>query len=177
MKKRQGSPITVLLLLLFLAGAILGTVVSAGNTLPPWEGCSAEDRGFMLIWRAAQYFLLCGIFACTGLGIVLIPGLFVVRGFVLSVTAAMLLRSGGTHPELSTWVICGIPAFVQLPGLLAAGQAGLFHSFELCRRNLGRKRPNYKVNYRQALLFACISCLLTALSRGYLVPALLAIMS
>lgn len=177
MKKRQNSPTAVLLLLLFLVGAVLGAVVSAGDTLPLWESYSAESHGFVLIWRAAQYFLLCGIFAFSGLGLVLIPGLFAVRGFVLSVTASMLLRSGGVHPELRVWVICGLPALVQLPGLLFAGRAGLLHSLALCRRSLGRRSPKYELNYRQAVLFACISCLLTALCKGYLVPVLLGLMS
>ena len=177
MKKRKNSPVTTILLLLFFLGALAGSVVaSAGTeTVPAFiQAFSAQQSFWKCLWRAAQYSLLCGIFACSMLGAVLIPGLMLVRGYLFSLAAGLLMHGGGAQPELTAWIVCGLPAIVQLPGLLVLGRAGLYHSLVLCRKSMRRGVPKYQINYRQAVLFACISCLLTALCTAYLVPVLLA---
>ena len=87
-----------------------------------------------VFWSQGRYFLYIVLFSLSVIGVVMIPVLVGIRGFLFSFSCATCYRLFGMCGLWLSLVLFGIPAFFWYPGLLLLSTHGFFGSLELIRR-------------------------------------------
>lgn len=168
-----------LLLLLFsgvLIGSIFGTYSERTDWLAlPLFSCDyALPRSFPAWYLAsARYFLCLLAAATTYFGIVLVPALVLLRGYVLGSAAAAAFASASYHGLLSAFLTCGVSAIVTLPMLLIAANDSFQSSRTMIRLRLGQQEtPGIRPVFLRRCLLCMLFVLLDALYCGCILPHL-----
>jgi len=78
-----------------------------------------------LIWQTVRWPLLALLLGFTALGVLGLPLLFVVRGFLLSFSIASFVRMFGTAGSLFAFLVFGISNSLAIPVLFVLGVQGL----------------------------------------------------
>lgn len=185
----SGQAAALLLLgVLFFAGSIAGCV-TAGRISDPSGALLAYVRGYIelltenggaahvwnVLWESGRFPLVAVGLSLTALGVVGLPILFTVRGFLLCYAVCVFYRMLGPAGLLSGFFLFGLSALIWMPVLFQLGVRGLLGSYGLLRRAMGDGR--YPLHY-DAGYFACcgicaVAVCLCAAIECLAVPALL----
>lgn len=173
---------------LFLVGGVAGCV-AAGLISDPGGALLDYVRGYLellasggmsvrflsVLWQTVRFPLAALLLGFTALGVVGLPALFAVRGFLLCYAVSAFYRLLGLAGLVPSFVLFGISALFWLPVLLQLGVQGLLGSYSLLRRATGDGR--YPLCYDSGFLVRCGLCaavLFLCAGLEYLVvPALL----
>ncbi len=176
----------LLLGLCFMAGLLLGLLLSAlrkeGSDLS--EYLSAYFRAVIggdvsglslwsVIWDLIRWPLAAFLLGCTVLGVVGIPALLLIRGFLLSYAITTFARLFGERGMALALAVFGVSALLMLPVLFVVG----CDAFGTAARRLpNADETPARIRQRLAALAPCIgiSVLAAALQRTAM-PALLAV--
>ena len=97
-------------------------------------GGGAETTLFSTFWEIGRWPLFAGLMATTLFGVIALPGLLLVRGFLLAYAVSVFIcLYGGWNGLLLAAVIFGVPALSSVASLFIIGR------YVLCRH--GRERP------------------------------------
>lgn len=183
-------PALLILAAAFLLGGLIGCGLAASVSGGGGDALSAYIKNYMtaaqagitqppelpaLVWEAMRWPLLTLLLGFTAVGIVGIPVLFAVRGFLLSFAVASFIRMFGTAGAALAFLVFGVTGILAVPVLFILGVQGLTAAFALTDRvlNKGKRIPLFG----RAYFFRCGICfciLFLCILLEYLaVPALL----
>lgn len=170
-----------------LAGCLLASQVGGGGsdslTLYLKGFLSAAQAGGVsgpallpLVWETARWPVLALLLGFTALGILGLPLLFGVRGFLLAFSIASFVRMFGGAGGLLAFLVFGVSGVLAVPAFFVLGVQGLVAARSLAGRFLGEGRRNSP--YGRAYFLRCGVCagvLCVCVLLEYLaVPALVA---
>lgn len=173
---------------LFLAGGALGCLV-AGHVRGD-SGAALQDylkaylslanetgieAGFSgVVWEQLRFPLLALVMGFTAVGIVGIPALFAVRGFLFSFCVACFCRSFGWNGLIPAVFLFGLPALLWAPALFVLGIQALQASYSMLCRCMGEDRqPVFCEGAYWVRCALCVGVLALCVALEYLVlPAL-----
>lgn len=178
MSRRKGwnldllSGQTAALLLLsaaFILGSAAGCLMAGGmdtgeqgilrDYLDSYLALMGEVPGLRLwplVWDVARFPLLAGVLGFTALGVVGLPALFGVRGFLLSYAISAFYRLYGLSGQIPAFILFGLSALLWMPVLFHLGVQGLLCSYGMLRRSLGEGR--YPLGIDRAFWVRCGVC-------------------
>ena len=131
-----------------LAGCILAARIDGGAS----ESLSAYMQGFLsaaqeggvgapallhVVWETARWPLLAVLLGFTALGLLGLPILFSVRGFLLAFSIASFVRMFGAAGCLLAFLVFGVSGAVSVPVLFVLGVQSLTAARALASRFLG----------------------------------------
>ena len=165
------APALAVLAVSFLLGALAGCLMSAfleGEGLESLRAFlerflrSAGEGGvepagqLSQIWAVLRWPLLALVLGFTALGVLGMPLLFAVRGFLLAFSAAAFVQVFGGAGCLLAFLVFGLSGCLSVPALFVLGTQGLAASFRLAGRSLGEgKAPS---PYGRAYFLRCGGC-------------------
>lgn len=163
----------ILLSVLFLIGGIAGCffaglIRDTGDVLADYLwGCldqlsqsGISGRFLSVLWEIVRFPLLTVLLSFTALGVVGLPFLFAVRGFLLCYAISVFYRLFGAEGLILALVLFGLSAFIWLPVLLLLGRQGWLGAYGLLRRAMGDGRCPLGYNGRY---FTCCGLCAAAL--------------
>lgn len=136
-----------------------------------------EQDFVSLLWHHVKWVPVCLMLSMTRLGVVMIPMIFLVRGFGLSYAVGCFFRF---IPDIGLFMgLCffGLPALLWCPALMLLGSISLNKSrqrIRMGRGELGGLFPG-KVSCRKAMALTLVLLLLCALTEYLLIPRLIEI--
>lgn len=148
-------PGLVLLSACFLFGSIAGCLLAGGvaeaesGTLAAYvEGYLTAARSGSLevpgtltvLWETARWPLLTFLLAFTALGMIGLPVLFAVRGFLLSFAVASFIRVLGGAGSILAFLLFGVNGLLTIPVLFVLGVQGISSCRVLASRLVGERR-------------------------------------
>ena len=150
---RQFGPLAVLGSA-FLLGGLLGSGIArfiTGDTAQNLKSfllsyLSSAQAGtisasfWSMLWEQGRFFLGSCLLGITALGVVGIPVLFLIRGFLLSFSIAAFCRVFGPIGLAPALFLFGLPAFLWTPALFLTGTQCFEGACALLRRVLGDGR-------------------------------------
>ncbi len=155
----------------FLAGGLAGCVLAACVSGGGGESLAGYVQGFLraaqageleepalaaLVWNTVRWPLMAVLMGFTAVGLLGLPVLFLVRGFLLAFSIASFVRVLGGAGCLLAVLIFGITGVVALPALFVLGVQSLTASRSLAGRVLGESRRASP--YGRAYFLRCGSC-------------------
>ncbi len=165
--------------LAFLAGAISGALIgtyTAANVLQiNWIPDFATSSGtgfFSALFHAVRYQLLLILCAASLFGILMIPALSFFRAFVMSCSAAAILRADPLHGLSAALFTIGLPALTGVPCFLISATDAMNLSGRLCRLSFSRP-PVDSIDpggYAKRAIAVLIVCAAEALYTCYILP-------
>lgn len=132
-----------------------------------------------LLWQLLRWPILTVLFSFTAFGVLGIPVLFAVRGFLFSFSVAAFIRVMGSFGGLVGVVVFGITGAVAIPALFVLGVQGMSASRRLAGRTLGDGKARV-TNGKQYFLCCglCAVAYLVCIVLEYTaVPSLIAVLS
>jgi len=131
----------------FLLGGVLGCLFASAVTGDSAEqlrsfltdyielsrNAAAETSVWRIAWSEGRWLLLCLLFGLSGLGAVVLPIVFVLRGFVFAFGAGCFVRFLGVFGFVLACVVFALPALLWIPGLFLCGILGLSVGFQNAR--------------------------------------------
>lgn len=185
------TPALVVLSISFFLGGVAGCLLAASVDGGGGESLAAYLKGFLtvarvdgvtpppllpLLWEVLRWPLFAIVLGFTALGVIGLPILFSVRGFLLSFAAASFSRMFGGAGSLMAAVVFGVPGLFSIPAFFALGVQGFVIARSLAGRALGdggRSAPIGRTCFLRCGVCAgafCVCVLLEYLA----VPAMLA---
>lgn len=172
-------PARWLLPLAVCAGASLGTLAAhylpqglPSRVLSLADAVSVESVGyFRLLWIYSFPCLLAVVLSATLFGFILLPWIFLFRGFLLSFSVATLL-SGGASAAAACWII-GVPALFSLSSLFLLGEEAFCSSLDIYRTCRGYPHVRFSLISVDRLLLAALLITAAAFVRQFLIPLIL----
>ena len=167
----------------FLAGGVLGCLFGAltGDTgaeeieryLRDFFALSAAGEVMWtvptVLWHRGRWLLCCGIFGLSALGILFLPVLFGLRGFLLAFGVSCFVRIFGAAGLLPATLMFGVPAILWLPGFLLLGTVCMCRGLCVLQKGEGPSG----VDVRKAILNAGLFLALCVIFECGLLPRLL----
>lgn len=159
----------VLLGIFFLLGSTVGCIC-AGFIDDPGGMLLDYVRGYLtllaqgdvagrflpILWEISFVPILVFVLGLTALGVVGLPALFAVRGFLLCYAVSAFYRLLGLRGLLPAFLLFGLSALIWLPVLFQLGVQGLLGAYGLLRRTMGDGR--YPLRYNGGYLLCCGIC-------------------
>lgn len=183
-------PALALLAVSFLLGGLLGCGFSASVSGGGNDTLAAYIKNYMaavqagltqlpellpLVWEVVRWPLFVLLLGFTALGIVGIPLLFAVRGFLFSFAVASFIRMFGAVGGALAFLLFGFTGLLALPVLFVLGVQSLTVSFAMFGRPFVKGKPSPL--FDRAYIFRCGVCAavlaLCVLLEYIAVPALL----
>lgn len=155
----------------FFLGGLAGVVLAANVGGSGTDSLSAYIRAFLaaakagtttaptiipLVWEVFRWPLFTIIFGFTALGLIGIPVLFTVRGFLLSFSISSFIHMLGGTGGLLALLVFGVSGLVAVPSLFILGVQGLAASRSLAGGVLGESRRNSP--FGKAYFLRCGMC-------------------
>lgn len=146
------TPALAVLSVSFFLGSVAGCLLAASVDGGGSESLMSYLEGFLtlarsegvtsppllpLIWEVLRWPLFAVVLGFTALGVVGLPVLFSVRGFLLSFAVASFSRMFGGAGGLIAAVVFGVPGLFSIPALFALGVQGFVIARSLAGRALG----------------------------------------
>jgi hypothetical protein len=161
------------------AGCLLAAQVGGGGTdsltvylknylVAVESGKSEAPSVLPLIWEVFRWPILAVFLGLTPLGIVAIPALFLLRGFLLSFSIGSLYRMLAAKGLLLAFYISGISGFIIIPVLFLLG----VQSMMAARMLSGRGNP-YGKRYFVRLGICAVALIVCVILERFVVPPLL----
>lgn len=183
------AAVVPMLCMAFLLGSIAGCIAAGlvhienGGQLTNYlygclDGFVQEDapvRFFRVLWQTIRIPLGALVLSFTALGILGLPLLFAMRGFMLCYAISIFYRVFGAVGLLLALILFGITAILWLPALLRIGTQGMVSAYGLARRGMGDARyPLYldSVYFINCGISAILLCL-CAVTEYFAIPILL----
>lgn len=150
-----GGPALAALGICFFLGSAAGCLLAAAAGGGGIESLSAYIQGFLsaagegsvrqpallpLLWELLRWPVLVVALGFTALGVIGIPILFSVRGFLLSFAVCSFVRLFGSEGCFAAALIFGISGAISVPALFVLGVQGLMASARLAGRTVGESR-------------------------------------
>lgn len=164
-----------------LLGCLLASIFQKGSAEPLFSylngyfsvleaGELSESSLLSTFWEIGRWPLFAGLMATTLFGVVALPALLLLRGFLLSYAVSVLVcLYGGADGFLFSAVIFGVPAFSSTLSLFIIGQLVLPDGTQAMN---GRKRWDHR--QLAVCSFAIFICLfLGTVIQHWICPALL----
>ncbi|MBE6972810.1 MAG: hypothetical protein E7440_02880 [Ruminococcaceae bacterium] len=130
---------------------------------------------FSVFWESAKFPLMAVLLAFTALGIVGLPLLFAVRGFLLCYAVTVFYRLLGLIGLVPGFFLFGFSALIWMPVLFQLGVRGMLSAYGFLRRTMGDGR--YPLRCDGGFLICCGICAaalcVCAMTEFFVVPALL----
>lgn len=159
----------VLLGVLFFIGSMVGcgcagSIDDSGETLLNYvrdylsvlvQG-QYSGRFLPVFWEVSKVPLAAFLLGLTALGVIGLPALFAIRGFLLCYAVSAFYRLLGLKGLFPAFFLFGLSALVWLPVLFHLGVQGLVGSYGLLRRTMGDGR--YPLRYDGSYLIGCGIC-------------------
>lgn len=180
----------------FLLGTIAGCLwaggvaESGGKALAAYiEGYLSAARtgsltipgGFSVLYETFRWPFLVMLLGFTAVGVVGIPILFAIRGFLLSFAVASFIRVLGGAGSILAFLLFGLGGLVTIPVLFVLGAQGFTACCVLASRLLGERRKSISVVYGRVYFLRCGLCAAALLFCVFLeqtvVPSLLAVLA
>lgn len=157
----------------FVIGMCLGGMVVYHSDLVSLYSFFDTNAGSFLdsLWCAAQFHLLVCAAGIWSAGVILVPLIVLVRGCVLVCAAAVV----GMEQAAAAWIICGLPAIVQLPSLFLLACAAMRFSARLCDKALRRDEIVKQLRIGRVIIWSVVGIVLCACVDCYVVPMLIAL--
>ncbi len=176
---RFSKPARWILPLAVCLGAALGTLVVFVSTRSiPGSVASLADAtltnstGFLrLLWTYSAPCFVTVFLSAVLFGFILLPILFLFRGFLLSYSVAALLAGGVSAGKAC--LIIGIPAFFSLSALFLLGEEAFCSSLDIYRTCRGCPRIRFSFVSTDRLLISALLLSAAAFVRQLLIPLLL----
>ena len=166
------GPALAVLSVSFLLGALAGCLMStflAGEGLESLRGyLEAFLRGLdggegpegpalaARLWSTLRWPLLALVLGFTALGVLGLPLLFAVRGFLLAYAVAAFVRAFGGAGCLLAFLVFGVGGALSAPALFVLGVQGLTAACRLAGRSFGEDRGPSP--YGRAYFVRCGGC-------------------
>lgn len=143
------TPALLILTVSFLLGGLVGCALAASVGGAGSESLSAYIRNYIaaseaglttppellpLIWEVCRWPLMTMILGFTAVGIVGVPVLFAVRGFLFSFAVSAFVRMFGTSGEILAVLIFGFTGLLEIPVLFVLGVQSLSTAWTLTGR-------------------------------------------
>lgn len=175
---RFSRPARWILPLAICLGAVVGTLAFFFSPHPiPRRVASLADAAFSnstgyfrLLWTYSAPCLIAVFLSAVLFGFILLPILFLFRGFLLSYSAAVLLAGGFSAGKAC--LIIGIPAFFSLSALFLLGEEAFCSSLDIYRTCRGYPRIRFSFVSTDRLLIAALLLSAAAFVRQLLIPLL-----
>lgn len=120
------------------SGAALEEYMRAYLTVSRERGMKLSIQG--ILWEQFRFPLCILLMSFTAFGVVCIPAVLMLRGFLFSFSIACFVRLFGWKGLLPAAVLFGFSALVWLPALFQLSILGLEQSWRLIQRCHGEKR-------------------------------------
>lgn len=165
-----GAAAVLLLGALFLLGGVAGCMMAggihgeAGDALQEYlktyltlaGGDAVEVHFWEVVWEQLQLPVALLLLGFTAIGVIGIPLLFAVRGFVFSFCVACFCRLFGMSGLVPALFLFGLPALVWAPALFVLGGQTLGASYSMLCRCMGDSRsPGF---FEGTYWFRCALC-------------------
>lgn len=143
------------------------------------SGAEVKPDIFSLLWDIFRWPLFVVAFGITPLGLLGVPVLFLMKGFLLSFSIASLFRMFGTYGLLLALTVFGVSGIASLPAFFVLGIQAFLVSGAMAGRIFGDSRtlPLFQktdfVRYVSCLVSLCIGLLI----EYYIIPNLLTFIS
>ena len=139
----------------FFLGSVAGCLLAAAAGGSGAESLRTYLQGFLsaagegsvqppallpLMWEVLRWPILTVVLGFTALGVLGIPILFSVRGFLLSFAVSSFVRMFGSEGCFAAALIFGVSGAVSIPALFVLGVQGLAASARLAGRTIGESR-------------------------------------
>ena len=166
-----GGPALTAIGICFFLGSAAGCLLAAAAKGSGGESLTAYIQGFLsaagegsvqppallpLIWELLRWPIFTIALSFTALGILGIPILFSVRGFLLSFAVSSFVRMFGSEGCFAAALIFGVSGAVSIPALFVLGAQGLAASARLARRTMGESRRDSP--FGRAYFLRCGMC-------------------
>lgn len=92
---------------------------------------------WFVLWGQLKYLLAVFVLGFTAIGVVCLPLLLGVKGFLLSFSVTCFCRVFGSAGLLPAFVLFGLPALLSVPALFLAGVQSFSNAMGLLHRLLG----------------------------------------
>ena len=160
-------------------GAVFGTLAVFLFSFPIPEGIAAladaalfDSTGYLrILWTYSAPCIIAVFLSALLFGFLLLPILFLFRGFLLSYSVSALLMSGISAGKAC--LIIGIPALFSLFALFLLGEEAFCSSLDIYRTCRGYPRARFSFISADRLLIAALLLSAAALARQLLIPLLL----
>lgn len=139
-----------------------------GNTTAGFSSLSA-------VWEILRWPLLTFFLGFTALGVIGLPAVFCVRGFLLSYAVAVLVRLYGTGGMAVSLAVFGVSGFLVLPALFILGVDSFRGAGAMAVKLTGDSKRTSPPEQGRLLRAGCCGALLVAASvlQLHLTPVLL----
>lgn len=104
------------------------------------DGAGLPRNLWPVLWGQVKYLLAVLALGMTALGVLGLPLLFGLRGFLFAFSVACFCRVFGGRGLFPAFVLFGLPALLWTAALFLMGVAGLLSSLKLLRRSLGESK-------------------------------------
>lgn len=176
---RFSKPARRILPLAFCLGASLGTLAVPffPHSMPDGiasltDAALSDSAGYLrLLWTYSAPCFLAVFLSAVLFGFLLLPVLFLFRGFLLSYSVSLLLAGG--LPAGKACLIIGIPALFSLSALFLLGEEAFCSSLDIYRTCRGYPRVRFSFVSADRLLTAALLLSAAAFVRQLLIPLLL----
>ena len=160
-------------------GAVFGTLAVFLFSFPIPEGIAAladaslfDSTGYLrILWTYSAPCIIAVFLSAVLFGFLLLPILFLFRGFLLSYSVSALLMSGISAGKAC--LIIGIPALFSLFALVLLGEEAFCSSLDIYQTCRGYPRVRFSFISADRLLIAALLLSAAALARQLLIPLLL----
>ena len=158
--QRDGKICFVLLILGFSIGCLIGSLIGPGLTYDSWLSdflglSKLQNMGVAAaFFHFSRFHLVAFLLGSSFFGIVLIPALSCIRGYVLSFTAASIISAYPQNGLIMAAVILGIPALISLPCYFLLSIEGFRSAARIFHLVRGNSSPR-----KDRLLTCSLACL------------------
>ena len=101
------------------------------------QGGTAQVSPGALLWDLVRFPLAVLLLGFTAVGVVCIPVVFGIRGFLFSFSVACFCRLFGWAGFVPAVFLFGVPALLWAPALFVLGMQGMAGSYDMLRRGRG----------------------------------------
>lgn len=126
------------------------------------------------LFLSGRFFLLAALFSTSYLGVVLLPSLVLVRGYVLSYAASVLFSAFSFKGLVCGLLIHGVPAVISVPCFLVVCCSCFESSRCLFMQRFHALPPIKNVAHAWPLLFALFAIVFDSIYTSCFLPDLLA---
>lgn len=178
---RDSEPGLLLLFVFFISGSIAGTLVGSFTVTEDVTAlisdiAGASSGGVMgyikAFWSCSKFHLAALVLSTSLLGAALIPALASVRGYMLSLTAASIIKCYPADGFLLTLTVLLIPALFTVPSFFVLSRDALAQSKKLWSLATGTGRGLANTPIFKDMLGCIIALAIAAVTEEFLVPVL-----
>lgn len=187
----EGTPALVVTAIFFALGGLMGCLLALGATGGGAEALGRYLERFLasaqagtltapavseLLWRALRWPLAVFLLGFTALGLLGVPALAALRGFLLAFSIASFGQAYGRGGLAISFFLLGVPGAISVPVFFLLSAQSFTAALELAGRAAGQGRR--ELPYHRDYFFRCGLCAaavcVSILFEQYLSPVLVA---